>query len=317
MDFSALHGHQDMLTPGTPEIARLRADAVPLLTQLDAREGLRTQKVVPLPAGMWNALYLLEPAGLVVKLSAGENSFEADFLRAAAALNLPVPQVFGEGRLDHPALPTVTYFLMSYMTGAANGWVLAHTEKAMSPAALAQLGHDLGHALATLHRVRLGYLTRFGVRVASWQQTLTDGFSPDWEAIAPNTLFDAALLPILVRVLKETSYFAFVDGTLVHGDLVLSNVLVDTETHRLRAIIDPAGCAGMPMFDLAYAAMPWDHGWQFHEAMLEGYRQSGGVIDPALFFTSMLIVAYRHERFHTPAVRNDIFERILPQLGVL
>lgn len=316
MDFSALNGHQDMLSPGTPEIARLRADAVPLLTQLDGREGLRTQKVVPLPAGMWNALYRLEPAGLVAKLSSGENNFEVDFLRAAAALNLPVPQVFGAGRLDHPTLPAVTYFLMSYIPNVANGWILAHTEKAMSPDALARLGGELGHALAALHRVRLGYITRFGAPVASWQQTLTDGFSPDWDSIAPNALFDAELLPIFERALRETAYFSFQDGTLVHGDLVLSNVLVDADTHRLKAIIDPGGYAGMPMFDLAYAAMPWDHGWQFHDAMLDGYRQSGGEIDPALFYTSMLVVAYRHERFHTPAVKNDIFERILPELRI-
>jgi hypothetical protein len=56
MDFSALVGHQDMLSPGSPEVALLRADAVQLLTQLDEREGLHTQKVVPLPAGMWNAI---------------------------------------------------------------------------------------------------------------------------------------------------------------------------------------------------------------------------------------------------------------------
>jgi hypothetical protein len=66
MDFSALESHQDMLSPGNAEVAQLRADTVSLLTQIDEREGLRTQKVVPLPPGMWNALYRLEPAGVVV-----------------------------------------------------------------------------------------------------------------------------------------------------------------------------------------------------------------------------------------------------------
>src|SRR5437868_1826287 len=109
MDFSALDRHQDMLSPGTPDIARLRADAIPLLTQLDERENLHTQKVVPLPAGMWNALYRLEPAGVVAKLSANDNDFEVNFLQQAAILGLPVPQVFGSGNLEHPTL-NATYF---------------------------------------------------------------------------------------------------------------------------------------------------------------------------------------------------------------
>ena len=316
MDFSALEGHQDMLTPGNAEVARLRADAIPLLTQIDAREGLRTQKVVPLPSGMWNALYRLEPAGVVAKLSSGDNAFEVDFLRQAAALNVPVPQVFSAGRLEHPALPDATYFLMSYIPNCVNAWQLAHTEHAMSSEALQQLGRDLGAALATMHTVHLGYITRFSVHVETWQQVMTDGFSPNWDDPAPNALFDAELLPIFKRILRETDYFAFTNGTFVHGDLVLTNVLVDADTHRLAAIIDPGGYAGMPMFDLAYAAMPWDHGYPFHQAMLDSYRQRSDKFDAAQFYISMLVVAYRHDRFHTPAVRDAITRDILPRLGI-
>src|SRR5215217_6178281 len=112
-----------MLTAGSPEVARLRADAVDLLTQIDAREGLRTEKVVPIPAGMWNALFRLEPAGVVAKLSANENDFEVNFLRQAANLKIAVPQVFGAGSLEHPTL-TATYFLMSYIPNCANAWPL-------------------------------------------------------------------------------------------------------------------------------------------------------------------------------------------------
>jgi aminoglycoside phosphotransferase (APT) family kinase protein len=316
MDFSALEGHQDMLTPGNAEVARLRADAVPLLTQIDEREGLHTQKVIPLAAGMWNALYLLQPAGVVAKLSFGDNAFEVDFLRRAVSLGVPVPQVFSAGRLEHAALPDATYFLMEYIPNSANGWHLAHAENGMSADALAQLGRDLGQALATLHSVHFGYLSRFSVRVETWQQVMTDGFSPDWDNPAPNVLFDAELLPIFKRILKETDYFAFRDGTFVHGDLVLTNVLVDTDTHRLSAIIDPGGCAGMPMFDLAYAAMPSDHGYAFHHAMLEGYRLHSDKFDAAQFYTSTLVVAYRHARFHTPAVREAIYRDILPHIGI-
>lgn len=314
MDFSALEGHQDMLSPGTPDIALLRADAVPLLTQLDTRERLHTQNVIPLPAGMWNALYRLEPAGVVAKLSAGDNDFEVNFLRQVSALGLPVPHVYGAGTLEHPTLAKVTYFLMTYIPNSVNAWGFAHAENGMNLAALEQLGRDLGHALATLHDVHLGYVTRFGTRVERWQETLTDGFSPDWDDPVPNALFDEELLPTFKRILEKTDYFGFQDGHLIHGDLVLSNVLVDVESHRLKAIIDPASYAGMPMFDLAYAAMPWDHGFAFYNAMLDSYRQHSDQFDPVMFYTSILVVAYRHDRFHTPAVREAIYRDILPHL---
>ncbi len=314
IDFSALDGHEDMLSPGTPDIARLRTDAIPLLTQLDERENLHTQKVIPLPAGMWNALYRLEPAGVVAKLSAGDNDFEVNFLRQAGALKIAVPQVFGNGRLEHPTLSNVTYFLMSYIPNSVHAWYLAHAENGMRLESLEQLGHDLGHALATLHDVNLGYITRLGTRIDRWQQALTDGFSPNWDTIAPNALFDDKLLPILRRILDKTKYFDFKDGALAHCDLVLTNVMVDLDSHRLRAIIDPAGYAGMPMFDLGYAAMPWDHGFEFYEAMVESYRQHSNKFDAALFYTSILVVAYRHNRFHTAEVRESLFKDILPHL---
>ena len=157
-----------MLSPGTPDIARLRADAIQLLTELDEPpETLQTEKVVPLPAGMWNALYRLEPAGVVAKLSVGDNDFEVNFLRQAAALKIAVPQVSGNGRLEHPTLPNVTYFLMTFIPNSANAWYLAHAESGMTLEALQQLGHDLGHTLAKLHGVHLGYITRFGTRAGS------------------------------------------------------------------------------------------------------------------------------------------------------
>jgi aminoglycoside phosphotransferase (APT) family kinase protein len=315
MDFSALEGHQDMLSPGSPDVALLRADAPQLLAQIDEREQLRTQKVLPLRAGMWNALYRLEPAGVVVKLSSGDNDFEVNFLRQAAALNLPVPQVLGASKLEHAALPNATYFLMTYIDNCANAWHLLHPDNGMKSEALWQLSHELGHALAKLHEVHLGYITRFGARVDTWKQTLTDGFSSDWDHIAPNALFDGELLPIFEGVLRKTNYFSFQDGTLIHCDLNLSNALVDADTHHLRAIIDPGGYAGMPMFDLAYAAMPWDHGFEFFNAMLDSYRQNSRKFDPALFYTSILVVAYRHDRFHTQLVRESIVQEILPKLG--
>jgi aminoglycoside phosphotransferase (APT) family kinase protein len=316
MDFSALEGHEDMLSAGSPDVATLRADAIPLLRQLDEREQLQTQKVIPLRAGMWNALFRLEPAGVIAKLSSGNNDFEVNFLRQAAALKLPVPQVFGAGILDHPTLPNATYFLMSYIPNALNAWHLLHSPTSIKTDALQKLGHELGQALAKLHQVQLGYITRFGTKVDLWKATLTDGFSPDWDNIAPNALFDTELLSTFKRILSQSKYFDFQDGTLIHCDLNLSNVLVDVDTHELLAIIDPAGYAGMPMFDLAYAAMPWDYGWEFYHAMLDSYKQHSRKFDPILFYTSILVVAYRHDRFHTPAVRQSITQDILPKLNL-
>lgn len=316
MDFSALEGHEDMLSAGSPDVARLRADAVQLLQQIDERENLHTEKVLPLRAGMWNALFRLEPPGVVAKLSSGANDFEVNFLRQAAALHLPVPQVFGAGQLEHPELPNATYFLMMYIPNGANAWHLVHAKDGIKTKALRQLGQELGVALAKLHQVHLGYITRFGTKVDTWKETLTDGFSPDWDNIAPNALFDNELLPIFRRILSKTNYFGFQDGALIHCDLNLSNVLVDADSHRLQAILDPAGYAGMPMFDLAYAAMPWDYGWEFFNATLEGYQQHSNKFDPVLFYTSILVVAYRHDRFHTATVRESIFQDILPKINL-
>jgi aminoglycoside phosphotransferase (APT) family kinase protein len=203
---------------------------------------------------------------------------------------------------------------MEFIPNAGNGWGMAHAENGLNSESLHQLGHDLGLALATLHDVHLGYITHFATKVDSWKQAVTDGFSPDWDHIAPNKLFDSELLPIFERILDKTRYFSFQDGTFVHGDLVLSNVLVDLDSHRLKAIIDPGSNAGMPMFDLAYAAMPWDHGFDFHYAMLDAYREHSDHFDPITFYVSMLVVAYRHDRFHTPTVREHIFQKILPNL---
>jgi len=316
MDFSALEGHEDMLSAGSPDVARLRADAIPLLRQLDEREQLQTQKVIPQRAGMWNALFRLEPAGVVAKLSSSNNDFEVNFLRQAAALNLPVPKVFGSGKLEHPTLPNATYFLMSYVPNALNAWHLVHSPTSIETDALRKLGHELGQALAKLHQVQLGYITRFGTKVDSWKATLTDGFSPDWDNIAPNALVDNELLSSFKRILNQSKYFDFQDGTLIHCDLNLSNVLVDADSHELLAIIDPAGYAGMPMFDLAYAAMPWDYGWEFYHAMLAAYKQHSNQFDPILFYTSILVVAYRHDRFHTPTVRQSIIQDILPKFDL-
>ena len=68
------------------------------------------------------------------------------------------------------------------------------------------------------------------------------------------------------------------------------------------------------MFDLAYAAMPWDHGFEFHHALVDSYKQACDLFDSVQFHVSMLVVAYRHERFHTPAVRQYMEQVILPQL---
>lgn len=93
MDFSALVGHQDMLSPGSPEVALLRADAVQLLTQLDEREGLHTQKVVPLPAGMWNAFYRLSPCPVSYPGGARVHlSNHTPQPRLLAQIKLPLPK---------------------------------------------------------------------------------------------------------------------------------------------------------------------------------------------------------------------------------
>lgn len=317
MDFSALNGHKDLLEPGTLAVARLRQDARELLTQLDQKENLRTETVLPLRAGMWNALYRLEPAGVVAKLSAFPNDFETRFLREAAKLGVKVPQVSSEGTLSHPDLPGASYFLMDYLADTANPDLLRR-QSDLSHESLLKLAHDIGAEMAKLHTVRFGYLLRFSERVATWKEVMThELFSPDWDTIPPKGIFEGELLEDFRRIVRTSGYLDFSDGYLVHFDLNLNNVLVNNQTHELVAIIDPAGYTGMPMFDLAYAAMPWEYGFEYLNALVDSYRQHGGEFEPTFFYISLLVVAYQHGRFHNSTVANSIRQAILPKLRVL
>lgn len=316
IDFSALTGHEDALAPGSPAVALLRAEAEPFLAQIDGRERLRTEKVWPLRSGMWNALYRLEPSGVVAKLSSGRNDCEVFSLRLAGEQGIAVPRVLAEGTLTHPALPNASYFLMEYVPNAANPAELLLKTGTLTPGSLHQLATKIGTALATMHEKHFGYITRLGSRVATWGESLTDGFSPDWETIPPNVLFTGDLLRDFRETVTRTGFLTFTEGVFVHGDLNLNNTLVDADTHELRAIIDFAGYAGMPMFDLAYAAMPWENGFDYLHALVAAYRARSSRFDVALFYTSLLAVAYRHERFHTPAVHASLLRDVLPHLSV-
>lgn len=314
LDFSALQNHTDLLPPGTPEIARLRQDAKNLLLQLDQKENLRTEKVLPLKSGMWNALFHLEPSGLVAKLSAYPNRFETDFLRAAKMQQVKVPAVISEGTLEHPALPGASYFLMAYIPNCINPYYLLNSGKLPDGIRL-EWAADLGQELAKLHQAHLGYISHFGQPVKTWKEAIThELFSPNWDEIAPNSLFEGQLLKDFEGILNQSGYLDFNDGSLCHTDLTMSNVLVDEGSLQIQAIIDPGGFAGMPMFDLAYTAMPWELGFDFMDRLVESYRQHGGRFDPLYFYISLLVVAYQHKRFHTPTVKASILKDVLPKI---
>jgi aminoglycoside phosphotransferase (APT) family kinase protein len=314
IDFSDLDIPRDTQPAGTAAIEAMRAGAPEALTLIDASAQLGTTRVESLNIGMWNGVYRLLPANVVAKLSAGPNDFEVDFLRAAHQLDVPVPLVLARGEVALPTVAHVTYFLMPYLDHTVNPALLL-AEGRLPEAARLALARDLGTALARLHRKPLGYVTFLGTRVADWQAALTHPiFSPDWNHPRPNALFDADLLAIFQDYLTRCGYWQFQQGTLVHGDLNLNNTLVNATTHRLRAVIDPAGFAGMPMFDLAYACMPLEYGFDYLDSMLDAYQAAGGTFEPRFFWLSLLVVLYQHRRFHTPAVRAAVETRILPQI---
>ena len=85
---------------------------------------------------------------------------------------------------------------------------------------------------------------------------------------------------------------------------------------RLRKL---SAATGIPTpFVLVYSAYFADclEAEQFVHAMLESYQQQSTKFDPVLFYTSILVVAYRHDRFHTPTVRQSIMQDILPKLDL-
>jgi aminoglycoside phosphotransferase (APT) family kinase protein len=178
---------------------------------------------------------------------------------------------------------------------------------------LIAIGHAVGTALANLHTLTFPHLRHFDNTTLDWGTCLAL-----WDLVE-TVLFDAPLLARFIHILEQTRYRQQTEGTLTHSDANLHNVLIDTQTNRFQALIDPGPMIiGLPMYDLAYAVQPWRYGDVYQQAVLTAYQQAGGPVDAPLFYTSLLVVAYQQSRYYDPTmarIRPFIQSAILPHLA--
>jgi aminoglycoside phosphotransferase (APT) family kinase protein len=319
IDFTLLAAHRDGNQPGNARVAAIRQAAQSLITIVILREQLAVARVIPLATGMWSAVFLLDPLNIVLKFP--NDIYETDFFQLADTHYIPTPRYIHDGYITAHELENVYYVLMEYVPETENPETLFYAEQ-LTREQLLQLAHDVSQALCQMHRVKMGYLGNKHQTFQNWGDLLQSRFQIDAERLVPSKLFDQELLTRLHEILHKSSYRAYTDGRMMHGDLHLGNTLVDTQTRQLRAIIDPWNyIAGMPMYDLAYASLPWEYGMAYHQRVLAHYRANTDTFNHQLYNISLLIIAYWENQQTTDTseiqkIRSMLFDYVLPQINI-
>lgn len=308
IDFSLLEAQPASFND---DVTYLRQHARAFLEAVNTREQLAAERVLPLPLGTWNAPFVFEPAGVVVKLSPWNDRFEADFLQSAARVSPAIPRLLGYGELPDERLPNACYVVMEYITGAETAGARLDRGELSQPQR-DRLASALGGLLARIHTIPMPSLRAFEQPLADWGAAF--GL---WE-LRPTSVFDDVLLPRFEQALRQTRYRERTDAMLTHSDANLHNVLVDTASGALRALIDPGPViGGDTMYDLAYAAQPWNYGHSYLEHLLATYQAAGGAFEPERFYAALLSVAYLQNRDHHPHMphaRAYLETHVFPQL---
>jgi|SRR5581483_2926937 len=318
IDFSLLNTHMDLSDPGSSRVATIRQDAKQLILSVIRRENLQVSKVIPLEAGMWSAVFWLSPLNIVLKFP--NDVYEIDFLQCANTHGIPVPRLISDGYVEEHNPDPIYYVLMDYVPQTCNSEKIFY-EGRLSHKQLLTLADDIGHVLYKLHQVKLGFIGNRDVRFSQWGELLRSRFKINPDNLVPTALFERELLTTFKRILQQSSYMRYTDGRLMHGDLHLGNTLVDMESFRLQAIIDPWDyMAGMPMYDLAYASLPWEYGMDYHTRVLTRYRALTDTFYSEYYFISLLIVAYWENRQlemrnEIKRIREIIFDYVIPHIG--
>jgi hypothetical protein len=308
--------HVDQNAPAIPnynsDVAYLRRHAKTFVTKIDAQERLNTTHALALPAGTWNMAFVLLPANIVLKISPWDDLFEADFLRLAATVHAPTPACISYGAVPDAALPNASYVLMQHIEQVQTAGSL-FDQGQLDGAALRSIGRRLGSVLAQLHTLAFPFVRSFNDTRSNWGTCL--GL---W-ALTETPLFDAGLLAQFSAFLERARYRERTCGALTHSDANLHNILVDSQTHDFRALIDPGPqITGLPMHDLAVAAQPWVFGEEYQHALLDGYRAAGGSFDEELFNLSLLCIGYHFSKYYTRPIDTlgmHLRTRVLPALA--
>ena len=197
------------------------------------------------------ALVLRRPPLGHVLPTAHDMSREYRVLSALAGTSIPVPTPVAF--CDDTQIVDAPFYLMRYVTGRV---LRTREDGAQVTAGQArQLSESVIDMLAAIHGVDIeavglagfgrpaGYMTR---QLARWQR--------QWELSNSREVpgYDD-LVRRLAADLPESA-----DGTLVHGDLRLDNMLVTLEPTRVEAVVDwEMSTLGDPLADLGLTLMYW------------------------------------------------------------
>lgn len=318
MDLSLLDTHRDALEPGNEDVELWRKFSKDLIIEVVNKEQLAVEKVVPLRAGMWSAVFVLQPLNIVLKFT--DNLYEIHFIQMANQHKIAVPEFIASGKVSCSALHGVSYVLLEYLPHTLNPEELI--ERGVLPIPnLLLIAEDLGNVMAEMHKVKVDFIGNVDRQFKTWDQLVRRQFNICFESPETTSVFSDDLLVEFKRILN-TGYLECDDGRLIHGDLHLGNILIDDQFYRLKAILDPwQNPGGNAMYDLAYSSLPWEHGMQFHETVLRSYKAGCNLYDNDMYYVSLMIVAYWEardstERVEIEKIRRILREYVIPQISL-
>ncbi|MCS6986708.1 MAG: phosphotransferase family protein [Sphingomonadaceae bacterium] len=202
---------------------------------------------------------------------------QAEVMRRAGRLGVPVPPVIAVTSPDHPLGEAV-------VTGFVDGEALAPRwlRQPEYAAARARLVEDCANALARLHAAPLQYWQGLPLSGGSGEELLHQQFETYRRIGVDVPAFDLAFAWLEPRMPRDPP------SVLVHGDFRSGNFLV---SHAgLAAVLDwEIPHFSVPAEDLGWlCAQAWRFGqWRLpvggfatREALLQAYRAAGGRIDP-------------------------------------
>ncbi len=230
-----------------------------LATEVEGFQG--PIEAVKTPSGQSNPTYILttpsgkyvlrsKPAGKLLK-SAHAVDREFKVLKALHGQGLPVPQPFV--LCDDRAVSETMFYLMAFSEGENYG---DPRLQGLSPTARRAVYDQMNIGLTRVHKVGLAKagLQDYGPPGNYFERQLSR-WSTQYEASATEVIAPMdALIIWLADTLPED------DGTvaLVHGDWRIDNLLFNSKTNALTAILDwELSTLGHPLADLGAQLMQW------------------------------------------------------------
>jgi hypothetical protein len=253
---------------------------------------------------------------VLVIATEGDLAGEIFWLRALAALNLPIPRLLAHDLSC--TLAPFTYAILSY----AGGWPLDRLEDGPRlRLAARQVGRTLrrSHAVAAPGFGRPTTTGRWPAR--SWRDTLYGWLEQhDTLARAEKTLGVEQTVALLDATVDHPA-LACERPYTIHGAVDLGRALATTgETTQLEALTRPGSIVGGdPLFDLAHGLLP-RHPEAFRQGLLEAYTATSPLTpqqQERLDRLRLLILAADTLRWADPAALARLPEQVAAGLSTI